>query len=187
MAKHRPSGNGMVRRRDGGRWEGCIVVGHKENGQPIFHYALARTQKALLDKLHRDMELYQDVELTEDSRMTLGQWLDCWMEDYAADTLRPNTLRSCEQYIRCYIKPYLGDKVVSRITVQDVQKLYTKLKREGLVKDHPEHGCELSDAMLHRRLRDAETAHVIPRNPTAGAALPKADPKPKRILTREQA
>ena len=34
------------------------------------------------------------MELTEDSRMTLGEWLDRWMEDYGAATLRPNTLRS---------------------------------------------------------------------------------------------
>ena len=40
--------------------------------------------------------------------------------------------------------------------------------------------------MLHRCLRDAETAHVIPRNPAAGAALPRAASSPKRILTREQ-
>ena len=32
MAKRRPSGDGMVRKRDDGRWEGRIVVGHKENG-----------------------------------------------------------------------------------------------------------------------------------------------------------
>ena len=84
----------MVRKREDGRWEGRIVVGHKENGEPIFRYVLARTQKELLDKLHRDMELYQDAELTEESRLTLGEWLDRWMEDYAAHTLRPNTLRS---------------------------------------------------------------------------------------------
>ena len=40
--------------------------------------------------------------------------------------------------------------------------------------------------MLHRCLRDAETAHVIPRNPATGAALPKADPRSKQILTQEQ-
>ena len=28
MAKRRPSGDGMVRKRDDGRWEGRIVVGH---------------------------------------------------------------------------------------------------------------------------------------------------------------
>ena len=72
MAKRRPSGDGMVRKREDGRWEGRIVVGHKQNGEPIFRYVLAKTQKELLDKLHRDLEAFQDVELTEDSRMTLG-------------------------------------------------------------------------------------------------------------------
>ena len=132
MAKRRPSGDGMVRKREDGRWEGRIVVGHKENGEPIFRYVLAKTQKELLAKLHRDMDIYQDAQLTEDSRMTLGEWLDRWMEEYGAVTLRPNTLRSYEQYIRCYVKPYLGGKIVSRVTRLDIQKLYRKLKKEGV-------------------------------------------------------
>ena len=41
MAKRRPSGDGMVRKRDDGRWEGRIVVGHKENGDSIFRYVYA--------------------------------------------------------------------------------------------------------------------------------------------------
>ena len=193
MAKRRPSGDGMVRKREDGRWEGRIVVGHKQNGEPIFRYVLAKTQKELLDKLHRDLEAFQDVELTEDSRMTLGEWLDRWMEDYGTATLRPNTLRSYEQFIRCYIKPYLGDKIVSRVTRMDIQKLYRKLKHEGRVREHPEYGHELSDtmvlrihAMLHRCLKDAEAAHVIARNPTDGAVVPKANHRPKQILTKEQ-
>ena len=193
MAKRRPSGDGMVRKREDGRWEGRIVVGHKQNGEPIFRYVLAKTQKELLNKLHRDLEAFQDVELTEDSRMTLAEWLDQWMEDYGAATLRPNTLRSYEQFIRCYIKPYLGDKIVSRVTRMDIQKLYRKLKHEGRVREHPEYGHELSDtmvlrihAMLHRCLKNAEAAHVIARNPTDGAVVPKASYKPKQVLTREQ-
>ena len=42
MAKRRPSGDGMVRKREDGRWEGRIVIGHKENGAPIYHYLSAR-------------------------------------------------------------------------------------------------------------------------------------------------
>ena len=45
MAKRRPSGDGLVRQRDDGRWEGRIVVGHKENGDPIFHYMSAKRKK----------------------------------------------------------------------------------------------------------------------------------------------
>ena len=36
MSKRRPSGDGMIRKREDGRWEGRIVVGHKQNGEPIF-------------------------------------------------------------------------------------------------------------------------------------------------------
>ena len=38
MSKRKPSGDGMVRKRDNGRLEGRIVVGHKENGGSIFRY-----------------------------------------------------------------------------------------------------------------------------------------------------
>ena len=48
MAKRRPSGDGMVRKREDGRWEGRIVVGHKKNGTPIFQHAYAHTQNGVV-------------------------------------------------------------------------------------------------------------------------------------------
>ncbi len=45
MAKRRPAGDGMVRKREDGRWEGRIVIGHKENGEPLFRHVYAKTQK----------------------------------------------------------------------------------------------------------------------------------------------
>ena len=68
MSKRRPSGDGMVRKREDGRWEGRIVVGHKENGDSIFRYVSAGSQKALTEKLHREMSTYRGVDLTENSR-----------------------------------------------------------------------------------------------------------------------
>ena len=64
MAKRRPSGDGMVRKRDDGRWEGRIVVGHKENGDSIFRYVYAPTQKELSTKLRQNIDAYQGVDLT---------------------------------------------------------------------------------------------------------------------------
>ena len=51
MAKRRLSGDGIVRKREDGRWEGRFVIGHKENGEPIFRYIYADTQKELTAKL----------------------------------------------------------------------------------------------------------------------------------------
>ena len=81
MAKRRPSGDGMVRKREDGRWEGRIVVGHKENGDSIFRYIYADTQKELTAKLRQHIDIYQGVDLTEQSRMTLGEWMDQWLEN----------------------------------------------------------------------------------------------------------
>ena len=193
MAKRRPAGDGMVRKRDDGRWEGRIVIGHKENGEPLFRHVYAKTQKALLDKLHQNIECYRDVELTEDSRMTLGQWLDRWLTEYKAGTVRPGTLEGYRRYIEYYIKPQLGDKQISLLSQQDIQRMYRRLKTEGRIHEHPEMGHQLSDSMvrhihstLHAALKDAVQAHVIPRNPTEGTTAPKPNYKPKRILTRAE-
>ena len=193
MAKRRPSGDGMVRKKEDGRWEGRIVVGHKQNGEPIFRYVSGRTQKELLSKLHQSIETYQDVELTEDSRMTLDEWLDHWLDEYKEGTIRPSTMYGYRQYAKHYIKPILGDKVISRITSTDIQRMYTRLKREGRVHEHPEYGHQLSDsmlsrihAMLHHAMKDAQRAHLIARNPTEGTVVPKPNYRPKQILNEEQ-
>ena len=193
MSKRRPSGDGMVRKREDGRWEGRIVVGHKENGEPIFQYVLAPTQKELLDKLHQNIEVFRDVELCEDSRMTLAQWLDRWLDDYAAPRLRESTMDGYRMYAEQYIKPRLGSKKMASITTTDIQRLYTKLKKEGRVHEHPECGHQLPantvrriHTMLHRTMADAVRAHIIPRNPADRVTLPKADTTPKRVLTDKE-
>ncbi len=193
MAKRRPAGDGMVRRRDDGRWEGRIVVGHKKNGTPIFQHAYAHTQKELTEKLHQNIERYQDVELTEDSRMTLGEWLDRWLTDYKENTVRPGTLAGYRSCIENYIKPRLGGKQVSLVTAQDVQKLYRKLKENGRVREHPRFGSALSDttinrlhAIFHQAMEDALHAHIVAKNPTVGATVPKASHAPKRVLTDKE-
>lgn len=68
MAKRRPSGDGMVRKREDGRWEWRIVVGHKENGDPIFRYLYADTQKELTAKLRQNITVYPEYLRPRDGR-----------------------------------------------------------------------------------------------------------------------
>ena len=193
MGKRRPSGDGMVRKRDDGRWEGRIVVGHKANGDPIFRHVYAKTQKALTEKLHQSIECYQDVELTEDSRMTLSEWLDRWLAEYKDGTIRPGTLEGYRNYIENYIKPQLGGKQVSLITTQDVQRMYRRLKSGGRVREDAEGSKRLSDStvrhihtMLHGAMKAAVQAHIIPKNPTENATVPKLNYKPMQVLSEQE-
>lgn len=188
MAKRRPSGDGMVRKREDGRWEGRIVVGHKDNGDPIFHYVSAKTQKALLEKLHKSIDEYDGAELTEDSRMTLGEWLDIWLRECAEPSVRPSTYKGYLGYAERNIKPSLGSKQISKVTAADVQTLYRKLQREGGVD-----GGALSPTtvrrihgVLHQALNAAVDRHLIVKNPTDDVTLPKKVTAAKTILNDKQ-
>ncbi|MEY8261799.1 site-specific integrase [Oscillospiraceae bacterium 50-60] len=180
MAKRRPSGDGMVRKRDDGRWEGRIVVGHKENGDSIFRYVYAPTQKELSAKLRQRIDSYQGADLTERSRITLWDWLDQWLESMA-DALRPNTLRNYCSYIENHIRPGLGDKQLTRLTLKDVQRFYEKLSgslSSGTVRR--------IHTTLHGAPKAAQQAHLIASNPTEQIVAPKFSYGAKQILTEEQ-
>lgn len=189
MAKRRPSGDGMVRQKKKGQWEGRIVVGHKEDGSPIFRYVYAKTQKELLQNLHQKIDEYKNTELTEESSMTLGEWLDKWLRDFLPGTIRQTTLDGYRRNIKNYIKPNLGDAKLAFITTNDIQKMYNKLKKNGRIRRHPDYGNELADSTvikihttLHSAMEAAVKNHLIQKNPTDGTKLPKKKQPSLRIL-----
>ena len=160
MANKRPDGDGMVRQKKRGQWEGRITVGHKSDGRPIFRYVYGKTQKEALEKLHQRIEDYRGVELTEDSKLTLSQWLDRWMNEYMIFTVRESTWDGYASLIRMHVKPYLGDKPIAFITTADVQRMYNKMKKSGRQEAHPLRGHELADSTVrsvHMMLHEAMT------------------------------
>ena len=193
MAKRRPSGDGMIRKRSDGRWEGRIIVGHKNDGKPIYKSVFGKTQKETLEKLHQIIEKYRDVNLTEDSRMTLGAWLDKWLYEYKAPMIRSNTADGYRRYIKNYIIPYLGNKSVTQLTTADVQRMYNTLKDSGRIRASETHGKGLSNSMvrsvhmlLHEAMDSAVVEGIIVSNPTTGTTIPKNEHKKKKVLLESE-
>ena len=192
MAKRRPSGDGMVRKREDGRWEGRIVVGHKANGDSIFRYIYADNQKELTAKLRQNIDAYQGVDLTEDCRMTLAEWLDRWLEQMAL-TLRPGTLEQHRGNFDRHVKPYLGQKKLTQLTAADLRELYRTLLERGRIGPRRGGGPGLSPttvrgihAALHQALRAAVDQGLMPCNPAEQAEPPKIAHKALCILSQEQ-
>lgn len=180
MAKRRPSGDGMVRKRDDGRWEGRIVVGHKDNGDSIFRYVYADTQKELTVRLRKCITVYQGVDLTEQSRLTLSEWLDQWLVSKEG-MVRPGTLNGYRGYIENHIRPCLGEKRIGQLKAADIQRFYDMLSRKlasGTVRR--------IHATLHGILKAAAQARLIPRNPVEEVTPPKFSYQKKNVLTEEQ-
>ena len=61
MAHRRPSGDGLVRKRKDGRWEGRIMVGRDQEGKPIYRSVVDKSQKEMLERLHGLIEAYREV------------------------------------------------------------------------------------------------------------------------------
>lgn len=193
MAKRRPQGDGTIRKRSDGRWEARIIVGHKNDGSPMYKSAFSKTQKSALKELHHLIELYRDVDLTEDCRMTLGEWLDKWLDEYMIFTIRESTLDSYRAMVKNQVKPFIGGKQIASLTTADMQKFYNKIKKEGRVREHPIHGKTLADSMvrgvhmmLHEALDVAVRERLLVKNPTNGTTVPKCNYPEKQILGDDQ-
>ena len=187
MAKRRSNGEGTVRRRPDGRWEGRIVAGHKDNGKPIYRSVFAPTQKELTEKLRVLIQQYQGVELGENSRVTLGEWLEEWLRR-KEKTIRESTAEMYGSTIRHHILPHLGGKMLSQITPIHLQSLYASLLQSGSVK-----GSGLSNAsvrkvhmLLHEAFADAVHEKRLAKNPTLDAVPPKVERKEMPVLQRAQ-
>ena len=192
MARKRPDGDGLVRKRKDGRWEGRIVIGHKGDGTPISKSVFAKTQKELMPKLHMAIDCYRDADLSEQGNMTLSAWMDQWLASYAGPTLRPSTVRGYRSDINHHIRPALGGKMLRSITQRDVQKFYNTLGRKTY-KANDGSERRLADAtvrgvhmLLHEIMEAAVRSRLIILNPTEGTVIPKLDKPPMKILNEEQ-
>ena len=191
--KRRPQGDGTIRKRADGRWEGRIVVGHKKDGSPMYKSVFGKTQKATLKELHKLIDLYRDVDLTEECRMTLGEWMDKWLDEYMIFAIRESTLEAYRAINEHQIKRFIGNKALTSLTTTDIQKFYNKVKKQGRVREHPIYGHELSDSMvrkihlqLHEALEMAVKERLIVRNPTKGTTIPKKTYTEKQVLDDTQ-
>ena len=191
--KRRPQGDGTIRKRSDGRWEARIIIGHKNDGSPMYKSAFAKTQKSALKQLHQLLDLYRDVDLTEECRMTLGEWMDKWLDEYMIFTVRESTLDSYRCLAENQVKRFIGEKQLSSLTTAELQKFYNKIKKEGRVTPHPLKGYELADTMvrkvhmiLHQALDVAVKERLIVRNPTVGTTIPKKAYVEKQVLGDSQ-
>lgn len=188
----RPNGDGTVRKRADGRWEGRIIIGQKEDGKPLYQSVFAKTQKELAPKLHRLIEEYRGVNLNEDCQMTLGEWLDRWMNEYVHINLRPNTIRSyqrgCDR-----IKARIGDMPIRKVTTTDIQRMYNYLKSNGRKTPDANGTYVLSNSsvrrchmILHEAMDAAVAAHVISNNPTSNTDIPRNEYQEMQVLNENE-
>ena len=92
MAKKRANGEGNIRKRSDGRWEGRYTVGYDPvTGKQIFKNVLGKTQAEVKDKLAAALAEAQKIDIVVSDKMTVGEWCDIWLENFEKPNMRAST------------------------------------------------------------------------------------------------
>jgi len=192
VARKRKAGDGTVRQRKDGRWEGRIVIGYDDNGYPKTKNVLAKTKSECVEKLKTLKDaLAPPAPPRTRADMPFGDWMEHWYETYSKPAARPGTRRIYESYLRLYISPGLGHIPLNRLTAKDMQQFFVWLKTEGRA-DQSDGKTGLADSQLRnihslcrRALEKAVSGNLIPQNPASGCKLPPARKGEMNLLSRE--
>ena len=194
MAKKRANGEGSIRKRSDGRWEGRYTVGYDENGKVKMKNVLGKTQAEVKEKLKEKIEEAKVLDVAKSESYTVAEWAALWFEIYAKPNIRERTADYYNRYITKHIVPCLGDIKLNKLTGRQIQKMYNDLldhgrervsqkeKNPGLSGTYV-HGVHV---MLHNCLNRAVKERLIVRNPTDDVIVPKIDKKEMKILPPEQ-
>ena len=195
MAKKRANGEGNIRKRKDGRWEGRYTAGHDANGKAIYKNVLGKTQAEVKEKLKRAIEENKGLDIVKAGQYTLGQWMDVWFENYAKLKARPSSHQTYKGYINNHIKPHVGSIPLSKLTSLDLQKLYKLLLAEGRIdrieaKNQPKGLSSKTvrniNQIISSALNLAKEQKLIYSNPAEACALPKVEHREMKTLPVEQ-
>ena len=197
MPKRRANGEGNIRKRKDGRWEGRYTAGYDpESGKRIIKNVLGKTQTEVKEKLKTAISESQRLDVSKAGTYTVASWVRTWYEVYAEPRIRPNTKAYYTNYIENHIIPGIGNISLDKLTTIQIQRFYNNLQKSGRVqrKNFPElRDKSLSPrvvrgvhTLLHNCLEQAVAERLLLTNPAQGCKLPQLEKKEMKILPQEK-
>lgn len=179
------SGDGSIRKKivkKNGKeytyWEGRYTCGFDpKTGKQKQHSISGKTQAEVAQKLREiTAEIGQGV-FKETCKLTVGEWLDIWKQDYLVD-LKPATVKCYQGQIKNHIQPGLGTIRLETLSAHTIQHFYNCLGDEGLSSG----SVLLVHKILHKALQQAMAIGYIRTNPSAACILPRMEHKDLKPL-----
>ena len=193
MAKRRKQGEGTLRLRKDGRWEGRVVVGYDDKGLPITKNVTAKTKTECAEKLEKLKAQFGKPTEKINSEMPFGEWIDFWYQTYCKHTIRLTTQLEYESRIYSHIIPEIGMIPLNKLTQSDLQQFYARTKSNGRRIRVEAYGAGLSDRVIraiHANCRSALEKAVqeglIRINPAIGCKLPPKKSREMKVLTQSE-
>jgi len=126
---------GISQRKDG-RYQARYTFNGKR--YTIYGKELKEVQKKLRDaKYEMDHGIFAKPD-----RITVDSWFRVWKEEYAANSMRENTLAHVDGMYKYHIKPEIGQMKMQDVRTEHIQMLLNKMKKQGYFFGFYEEGQE---------------------------------------------
>ena len=195
MAKKRANGEGSIRKKPSGRWEGRYTQGiDPVTGKAIQKSVSAKTQAECKEKLARAIRENRGVPLNHTGDYTAAEWCRLWFETYSKPNIRYNTAKGYEGIIEHHIIPAIGAIKLKQLSSIHIQRMYNDLKENGrMPRGAKQNDKALSNtfvrrvhAVLQAALKQAVKERLISYNPCENCRIPPKDKKEMTILPPER-
>ena len=124
----------------------------------------------------------------DDEKLTVGNWIRNWLENYAKPNVRPRTYEKYSGSLKAYILPIFGNVLLSELTADNLQKHFNRLLETGRAD-----GTGLSTSTVRGTRRylsmcidDAVKSGLISSNVVRLTKAPKLSKKEIAVLSKDE-
>jgi integrase len=178
----RTEGSIYYREADG-QWVGSVSLGYDGNGKRKRRVVYGASKQEVQEKLRQLQTESLAGTLSDVGRLTVGEYLQRWLENTAKNKVRPTTYARYEQLVRLHVRPILGGVQLGKLRAVHVEACYAELERNGATA----WTRKMAGTLLTSALRHAVRLKLIPFNPAADVVKARPEEKEMRFLTEPQA
>ena len=180
-----------------GNGEGSIYP-HKKNGKKVGYrgaywvqtaegpkrrYVSGKTREEVRHKLTKAMADRDGGLIFDAGNLTLGEYLNKWLDGAVRDTVKQNAWENYEYVSRVHLIPALGSLKLKAITPAHVQVLYRSKLNSGL----SGRTVKLIHTVLNKSLKYAVRHGLIPRNSCESVTPPRVMKNEIKALSPQEA
>lgn len=157
-------------------WEARYTEGYDPGtGKQIQRSITGKTQKEVAQKLKAATAAIDAGTYTAPSKMTVGEWLDIWQQDYLG-SVKPRTLDSYRTTVETHLKPAFGSVRLDALATHDIQRFYNSLQKgQGPKQPLSPKTIRNVHGVLHKALQQAMELGYLRHNPATACKLPRVE------------
>ncbi len=161
---------GQIIKRGDKTWIVRIFTGRDEQGKRRYlNKTIHGTKKDANTYLSATLTAISAGTFVEPTPLTLGAYLDRWLDAAARPRVRARTLDDYTEYLKRYVRPALGDKRLSDVRPLDVQKLYSDMQARAL----SPRTVRYAHTILSSAFKQAVKWGMLARNPCQMVEIPR--------------